>query len=92
MTATITAETKLNTRGALKLLEEIRAARGVDVTVDASRVEALGTLALQVLLSARRTWVADGHAFSIGQVSDHMQGALALTGLNIDALTAEGAA
>ncbi|WP_238365937.1 STAS domain-containing protein [Mesobacterium pallidum] len=92
MTATITAETKLNTRGALKLLEEIRAARGADVTIDASRVETLGTLALQVLLSARRTWDEDGHAFGIGEVSDHMQGALALTGLDIDALTARGAA
>ena len=81
MTATIIADKKLNTPGTLKLLAEIRAARGGDARIDASGVEMLGALALQVLLSARASWAADGHAFDVTPRSEPVEGALALTGL-----------
>jgi len=42
------------------LKAELLARRGQPVTLDASNVERLGGLCLQVLLSARKTWAADG--------------------------------
>jgi chemotaxis protein CheX len=51
------------------LAEALTELRGRPVEVDASRVERLGALCLQVLISARRTWVEDGAAFSIVRAS-----------------------
>ena len=43
--------------------------RGQSVVIDASRVERLGGLCLQVLISAQQTWASDGHALKIDDVS-----------------------
>ena len=41
----------------------------VDLTIDGASVDRLGGLCLQVLLSARRTWQADGVNLRLGSVS-----------------------
>jgi chemotaxis protein CheX len=43
--------------------------RGGPIEIDASQVERLGGLCLQVLLSARQTWAADGHSARLSQTS-----------------------
>jgi chemotaxis protein CheX len=43
--------------------------RGQSVVIDASRVERLGGLCLQVLISAQQTWAGDGHVLTIDDVS-----------------------
>ena len=43
--------------------------RGQPLEIDASQVERLGGLCLQVLISARNTWRADGQTAAIGQTS-----------------------
>ena len=43
--------------------------RGQSVVIDASRVERLGGLCLQVLISAQQTWESDGHVLKIDDVS-----------------------
>lgn len=43
--------------------------RGQSVVIDASRVERLGGLCLQVLISAQKTWASDGHVLKIDDVS-----------------------
>ena len=61
------------------------AARGAPVDIDASGVQRLGGLCLQVLLSAEATWATDGHDFVISAASPAVAegarrlGALALT-------------
>jgi chemotaxis protein CheX len=46
------------------------ALRGRPLEVDASQVSRMGGLCLQVLLSARATWIADDIHFSVEQPSD----------------------
>lgn len=56
--------------GAAKpLWRDLCAARGRALRVDASQVERLGGLCLQVLLAAHASWRADGQAFAIENVS-----------------------
>ena len=43
--------------------------RGQALVLDASRVERLGGLCLQVLISAQKTWASDGHMLTIDAVS-----------------------
>jgi chemotaxis protein CheX len=50
-------------RGALMEL------RGAAVEIDASNVQRLGGLCLQVLLSAEATWATDGQSFTISTAS-----------------------
>lgn len=44
--------------------------RGRPVTIDASDVERLGGLCLQVLVSAQKTWLADSQPMSIDHASE----------------------
>ncbi len=52
--------------------------RGQPLDIDASQVERLGGLCLQVLISARETWQSDGHSAVIGQASSAFEEAWAL--------------
>jgi chemotaxis protein CheX len=52
--------------------------RGQPLDIDASQVERLGGLSLQVLLSARNTWQADGHNAVISQASTAFEEAWAM--------------
>jgi chemotaxis protein CheX len=55
----------LDIRAAAPLQAKFLALRGQPLTLDASAVERLGGLCLQVLLSARAAWAADGQALSV---------------------------
>lgn len=59
----------LDLAAAKPLWEELSAARARPLDVDASNVDRLGGLCLQVLMEARRTWRADGVAFAIANPS-----------------------
>ena len=74
----------LDLNAASPLAAELLALRGRDVAVDASAVERLGAQCLQVLLSARRTWDADGAAFAVVSPSDDFTTTLALLGAQFD--------
>lgn len=74
----------LDLNAAGPLAHEFLALRGRSVEVDASAVERLGAQCLQVLLSARRTWDADGAEFSLVSPSDEFTSTLALLGAPID--------
>jgi chemotaxis protein CheX len=62
------------------LAAQLLGLRGVAVTLDASRVERLGGLCLQVLLSAQAAWAADGVALSVISRSQAFDNAMALFG------------
>jgi chemotaxis protein CheX len=70
----------LDLTAASPLAAELSALRGRPVCVDASAVERLGTLCLQVLLSALATWAADDKPFMLDKTSGPFQDALALAG------------
>jgi chemotaxis protein CheX len=74
----------LDLNAAAPLLNEFLALRGRNVDVDASAVERMGAQCLQVLLSARRTWDADGAEFAVVSPSSEFTSTLALLGAPIE--------
>jgi chemotaxis protein CheX len=62
------------------LVKTLRDRRGAPLQLDASGVRRMGGLALQVLLSARNTWAADGQALSVTDPSAPFWEALTLFG------------
>ncbi len=79
MSARIQSPALLNTQGAYELMEQISAAAGKAIEIDASQVRHLGAQALQILLSAKSSWEAKGNGFEIVNPSpDFRQGVNAL--------------
>ena len=70
----------LDLRAASGLHEQIVAARGTPLRIDASQVERLGGLCAQVLLAAQSAWHAEGFDFSIDGASDAFNDAARLLG------------
>ena len=70
MTATVVLAPVLDLRAAEPLQVELLAARGQALTLDGSAVERLGGLCLQLLLSAIRTWRADGQVLTFVNASE----------------------
>jgi chemotaxis protein CheX len=62
------------------LREQLLAMRGRPIELDGSKVERIGALGLQVLLSARATWQADGHILRLADLSDPLRQGLELLG------------
>ncbi len=71
----------LDMAAARPLAQELLAARGADVVIDASEVRHLGAQCLQVLTSAARTWQADRAGFAVVDPSDAFTGGTRLLGL-----------
>lgn len=68
----VTLPAIVDVRAAEPLKAELLALRGQPVTIDASAVDRLGGLGLQVLMSAVRTWHADGQVLIFINVSEAM--------------------
>jgi chemotaxis protein CheX len=81
----------LDMNAAEPLKAELLAARGQAVTLDASNVDRLGGLCLQVLLSARKTWAADGVELTIAPRSEAFSEQWAAFGASDDNALIEGA-
>ena len=62
-------EPVLDLGAAERLHAQLMGMRGQSLDIDASQVERLGGLCLQVLLSTRSTWANDGHRASISAAS-----------------------
>lgn len=71
MSETLILPDVLDLNAAEPLKADLLALRGHPLTLDASAVERLGGLCLQVLLSASKTWAADGVNLSLGSVSQY---------------------
>ena len=71
-------EPVLDLGAAERLHGQLIGLRGAPLDIDASQVERLGGLCLQVLLSARNTWIADGQPAVISQTSTAFEDAWAL--------------
>lgn len=67
--ATLKLRPVLDLTAAAPLKAEFGALRGKPIRVDATDVDRVGALCLQVLMSAHSTWTSDGVAFSLGTTS-----------------------
>ena len=70
MSTLIALPAVLDLRAADPLKAQLLAVRGQEASLDASAVERLGGLCLQVLLSAIQTWRADGQALTFINVTE----------------------
>jgi chemotaxis protein CheX len=64
------------------LKDQLLALRGRPVTLDASGVDRVGGLGLQVLLAARATWAADQQALTLADPSDGFLAGLSIMGVD----------
>ena len=71
----------LDLTAAAPLTEQLVACRGLDLSIDASRVRRLGGQCLQILLSCAATWKADGAKLDLVQASDEFVEALRQFGI-----------
>jgi chemotaxis protein CheX len=77
----------LDLRAAKPLADRLLALRGSSVKLDASRVEKLGAQCVQVMISATRTWEADGSDIEVVQASPAFLAAMRVMGLSNDNLS-----
>jgi chemotaxis protein CheX len=80
MTQVLVLEPSLGLKEALPLKAALMERRGQPLELDASNVQRLGGLCLQVLLAARRMWAADHQPLTIKAASDAFEEALRLFG------------
>jgi chemotaxis protein CheX len=80
MTDTLVLDPVLDLKASGPLRVALLERRGRPLSVDASGVERLGGLCLQVLLAADRTWAEDACAFDIAARSTAFDDALAQFG------------
>lgn len=66
--------------------------RGADAVLDASEVQRMGTLAVEMLISARKQWQMDGKTLSIRDASDPFLSAIEAVGASVDHIQTGGPA
>jgi chemotaxis protein CheX len=76
----------LDLKAASALQQQFLSRRGAALQVDASQVERLGGLCLQVLLAAQAAWAADGEALIYDGPSPELLAGLDVFGVKPDAL------
>lgn len=91
MTAQVVLPARVDSTAAVALAEQLRAACGADLVVDASATTHLGALGLQTLLVAAGAWRDGGLRFTVATLSAEVAGQLAEMGLT-DLSVLEGAA
>lgn len=80
----------LDLRAASPLAAEILQARGRHLTIDASNVQTVGALCVQILLSARATWAADAMSFNLVHPSETFLESLGVLGIPFDDISEQG--
>ncbi|MBB3999632.1 STAS domain-containing protein [Aureimonas pseudogalii] len=89
---TLTLAPVLDITAAAALHAELLARRGAPLGLDAAEVRRLGGQCLQLLVSARKTWEADGLALTLTATSPAFERDLALLGCSAADLTQSEAA
>ncbi|WP_068115186.1 STAS domain-containing protein [Tropicimonas marinistellae] len=80
MTARLSLPARLDLPAAAPLAQELLSLRGSPVTLCGDEVSLLGTPCLQVLVSARRSWDADGFSLTLTDPSPALTEQLAVLG------------
>ncbi|OCJ26767.1 chemotaxis protein CheX [Agrobacterium sp. B133/95] len=86
-TVSLAAVLDLNEASALR--GKLMGLHGSNVAIDASSVERIGALCIQVIMAAAKTWDEDKLSFTFSKVSDAFQKTLQMIGIDIDHLLAK---
>lgn len=68
---------------------KLMALRGSNLVIDASAVERVGALCVQVLMAGAKSWEEDKHTYTFSKVSDAFTKTTQLIGVNMDHLMAK---
>ncbi|MFC3072523.1 STAS domain-containing protein [Shinella pollutisoli] len=79
----------LDLNEASALHRQLMGMKGSNVVIDASAVERVGALCVQVLMAGAKTWEEDKLSFTFARVSDAFMKTMQLIGVNIDHLLAK---
>ena len=85
MTDLLTLPTRLGSSEAPTLLNGLLDRRGRALTLDASGVEMIGALSMEVIVAAGQQWAADGLVLDLAHPSDRFAATCATLGLRPDA-------
>ena len=80
---TIVLNSVFDLRAATLLAGEFKKKRGADIELDASNVERLGAQCAQILLSAEKTWAAEGLKMLIADSSSEFKEGLDILGVQL---------
>lgn len=83
---------KLDTSSAGKLRDDLVAADGQDLVLDARGVEHIGALCAEVLMSVRHIWAQNGTSITIENASSQLIENLSGMGLSLDDIATGDAA
>lgn len=86
---TLSLDNVLDLNAAGGLHANLMALRGSDLVIDASAVERVGALCLQVLMSAAKTWEEEKLSLTFSKMSDALTKTMQLTGVNYDHMLAK---
>ena len=86
---TISLAAVLDLNEASSLRGTLMGLRGSNVAIDASGVERIGTLCVQVIMAAAKTWDEDKLSFTFSKVSDAFQKTMQVIGVDISHLLAK---
>ena len=92
MSAVIVLEPKLDMSAAEALLDSLSSVEGQDITIDASHVTHLGVLAMQVILSAQKTFLENNCQITVDSPSEAFTQQAGFLGFNADLTASEGSA
>lgn len=84
--ARIRLSERLDQKAAIALARDLRERRGVDLGLDLSATTHVGTLAIQTILAAARSWARDGRSLELVNVSDACIDQLGLLGFTPETL------
>ncbi|MDB5551279.1 MAG: hypothetical protein JWL86_1263 [Rhizobium sp.] len=85
----LSLEKVLDLNEASNLHGKLMSLRGSDLAIDASAVERVGALCIQVLMSAAKTWEEEKLSFTFSKMSDALTKTMQLIGANYDHLLAK---
>jgi chemotaxis protein CheX len=85
----ITLAAVLDLNEASTLRDKLMGLRGSNVAIDASGVERMGALCVQVLMAAAKTWDEDKLSLTFSKVSDAFETTMQLIGVDFDHLRAK---
>lgn len=86
---TLSLDNVLDLNAASTLHSRLMELRGSDLVIDASSVERVGALCIQVLMSASRTWEEEERSLTFSQMSDALMKTMQLSGVNYDHMLAK---
>lgn len=85
----LSLDSVLDLNAAGDLHGKLSAMRGSDLVIDASAVEKVGTLCIQVLMSAQKTWEEEKKSLTFSKMSDALMKTMQLSGVNYELMLAK---